>query len=66
MYLSRYHYLCYLRTRLNLKKIMIVDLDAHQGNGYEWDLRGDKDIFIVDAYNPDIFPGDEEAAHSIK
>lgn len=24
----------YLRTRLNLRQILIVDLDAHQGNGY--------------------------------
>jgi histone deacetylase 11 len=24
----------YLRSRLNKKRIMIVDLDAHQGNGY--------------------------------
>jgi len=24
----------YLKTRLMIKKIMIIDLDAHQGNGY--------------------------------
>jgi len=32
-------------------KIMIIDLDAHQGNGYERDLLDDTDIFVVDCYN---------------
>ena len=27
----------YLQTRLKIKKIMIIDLDAHQGNGHELD-----------------------------
>ena len=31
----------YLRTRLGKRKIMIVDLDAHQGNGHEQDHLGD-------------------------
>lgn len=31
----------YLRTRLNKRRIMIIDLDAHQGNGYERDLVDD-------------------------
>lgn len=35
-----------------VNKIMIVDLDAHQGNGHENDFINNKDIFIVDAYNP--------------
>lgn len=48
----------YLQTRLNLRRILILDLDAHQGNGYEWDLRNANDVFIMDVYNPDIFPGD--------
>lgn len=48
----------YLRTRLNKLRIMIIDLDAHQGNGYERDLLEDKHIHIVDVYRPDIYPGD--------
>jgi histone deacetylase 11 len=24
----------YIQTRLELKRVMIIDLDAHQGNGY--------------------------------
>jgi histone deacetylase 11 len=34
-----------------VKKIMIVDLDAHQGNGHERDHLDDKDTFIIDFYN---------------
>jgi len=56
----------YLRTRENLKKIMIIDLDAHQGNGYERDLKDDDDTFIVDAYNHNIYPGDSDAKMAIK
>ncbi len=35
-----------------VKKVMIVDLDAHQGNGHEKDFLNDPDIFILDCYNP--------------
>lgn len=37
---------------------MIVDLDAHQGNGHERDHIGNEDVYIVDAYNHRIYPGD--------
>ena len=30
-----------MKTQRNKKNIMIVDLDAHQGNGYERDFLGD-------------------------
>jgi acetoin utilization deacetylase AcuC-like enzyme len=32
-------------------KVMIIDLDAHQGNGYERDFLGDSNIFILDCFN---------------
>jgi len=48
-----------------VKKVMIVDLDAHQGNGHERDFMGDKDVFIMDMYNPHIFPGDSFAKKGI-
>jgi histone deacetylase 11 len=54
--------------RANLKKdlrVMIVDLDAHQGNGHERDFAGDPNTFILDAFNPDVYPHDNEAAKSI-
>ncbi|MBM4423897.1 MAG: histone deacetylase [Chloroflexi bacterium] len=42
-------------------KVLIIDLDAHQGNGHERISAGDPDIFIFDIYNRDIFPQDREA-----
>jgi histone deacetylase 11 len=50
-----------LRHVYGIKKIMIVDLDAHQGNGHERDHLGDEDIHIFDAYNHMIYPGDVDA-----
>ena len=44
---------------------MIVDLDAHQGNGYERDLQNDPNVFILDAYNHSIYPGDSYAKQGI-
>jgi histone deacetylase 11 len=35
-----------------VKKVMIIDLDAHQGNGHERDFLNDADVFILDCYNP--------------
>lgn len=32
-----------------LRKAMIVDLDAHQGNGHERDFLDDNSVFIFDA-----------------
>ena len=56
----------YLRRVYNIKKIMIVDLDAHQGNGHERDHLGDENTYILDAYNHSIYPGDELAKSAIK
>lgn len=44
---------------------MIIDLDAHQGNGHERDHINRRDVFIVDAYNHNIYPGDDEAKEGI-
>ncbi|MDJ0900619.1 MAG: histone deacetylase [Xenococcus sp. MO_188.B8] len=43
----------------HIDKIIIIDLDAHQGDGFERLLGEDNDIFIMDIYNRDIYPGDE-------
>eukprot|EP01112_Ceratiomyxa_fruticulosa_P016950 TRINITY_DN5196_c0_g1_i1.p1 TRINITY_DN5196_c0_g1~~TRINITY_DN5196_c0_g1_i1.p1 ORF type:complete len:390 (+),score=55.87 TRINITY_DN5196_c0_g1_i1:98-1171(+) len=50
-----------------IKDVMIIDLDAHQGNGHERDKLKfqDKNLFILDMYNKDIYPGDREAAQAI-
>ena len=42
-------------------KVLIVDLDAHQGNGYAAIFTDDPRIFILDAYNRDIYPEDRPA-----
>lgn len=42
----------------NVHRIMIIDLDAHQGDGYEEDLRAEiraGQIHIVDAYTPSLY-----------
>ena len=56
----------YVRKYMGIKKVMIVDLDAHQGNGHGRDFIGDKNTFIVDCYNPTIYPGDEYAKQAIQ
>ena len=30
---------------------MIIDLDAHQGNGHELDFLEDERVFVLDVYN---------------
>ena len=52
----------YLRKVYGIKNIMIIDLDAHQGNGHELDHKNDPSTYILDAYNHNIYPGDYEAA----
>ena len=46
-------------------RVLILDLDAHQGNGHERLAQADPQIFIADVYNQDIFPGDWEARRRI-
>mmetsp|Transcript_19899 Transcript_19899/g.36748 ORF Transcript_19899/g.36748 Transcript_19899/m.36748 type:complete len:387 (+) Transcript_19899:4229-5389(+) len=52
------------KARIN--RIMIVDLDAHQGNGHERDFLSDPETYIVDFYNPMIYPGDYVARQAIR
>lgn len=54
-------------TQGKVQKVMVIDLDAHQGNGYQKDKLyfDDKDMFVVDLYNGMIFPKDEEARRGI-
>lgn len=55
----------YVQSRLGLRRVMIVDLDAHQGNGHERDFRVNDDVYIVDCYNPKIYPWDSEVREAI-
>jgi histone deacetylase 11 len=59
-----------LKTKGLIERAMIVDLDAHQGNGHERDklsgAMGDPNsIYIIDAYNPYIYPNDKVAKMGI-
>ncbi|MCC7360172.1 MAG: histone deacetylase [Anaerolineales bacterium] len=46
-------------------RVLILDLDAHQGNGHERLAQADPQVFIADVYNQDIFPGDWAARRRI-
>lgn len=55
----------YAFVRLNISRVMIIDLDAHQGNGHETDFANDSRVYILDMYNSQIYPSDYEAKRSI-
>lgn len=55
----------YLRREGKIKKAMIIDLDAHQGNGHGTDFIEDEDVYILDAYNTEIYPHDVKAKQGI-
>ena len=44
---------------------MIIDLDAHQGNGHESVLANDKRVTIFDMYNANAYPRDYNAKQQI-
>lgn len=47
-------------------KVMVIDLDAHQGNGHESIFKDDNRIDIFDVYNGEIYPNDIYAQQFIK
>lgn len=51
---------------INVNSAMIVDLDAHQGNGYQRDFMRDKRVFIMDVFNEQIYPRDHYAKEAIQ
>ncbi|RUS33836.1 hypothetical protein BC938DRAFT_483565 [Jimgerdemannia flammicorona] len=48
-----------------VKKVMIIDLDAHQGNGHERDFMHDNRVHILDCFNSRIFPNDTAVLRAI-
>lgn len=54
-----------LREKNKTLKVLIVDLDAHQGNGLESILGSDPLTFIFDMYSQNNYPNDKEAAKYI-
>ncbi|XP_067616720.1 histone deacetylase 11 isoform X1 [Eurosta solidaginis] len=55
-----------LEVERNIGTVMIVDLDAHQGNGHERDFYDNEKVFILDMYNAAIYPRDHEAKLAIR
>lgn len=53
------------RTRHDLERILVIDLDAHQGNGVGSIFAGDPGVTVFDVYNADIWPQDEAARAGI-
>ena len=47
-------------------RVMVVDLDAHQGNGHEMVFKDDARVSIFDMYNKDVYPCDEKAKKYIE
>jgi histone deacetylase 11 len=46
-------------------RVGLIDLDAHQGNGFERAFESDASVVIIDVYNRDIFPQDQQARRRI-
>ncbi|XP_044471395.1 histone deacetylase 2-like [Mangifera indica] len=55
----------YAFVKLNISRVMIIDLDVHQGNGHEKDFSDDRRVYILDMYNPGIYPFDHGARKRI-
>lgn len=46
-------------------RVLVIDLDAHMGNGVARCLRDDRESFIFDMFNGDIYPHDPAALERI-
>lgn len=56
----------FFELRPDAEKIMVLDLDAHQGNGFEDIFKDDPRVDTFDVYNGDIYPRDTAAARYIR
>lgn len=45
----------FAREKYNIKKILIIDWDYHQGNGTHGFICGDDDILFFETYNPPMY-----------
>uniref|UniRef100_A0A1I7U751 Hist_deacetyl domain-containing protein n=1 Tax=Caenorhabditis tropicalis TaxID=1561998 RepID=A0A1I7U751_9PELO len=44
---------------------IVVDVDAHQGNGHARDFANNENVFVFDVFNPTVYPHDREARQFI-
>jgi histone deacetylase 11 len=49
-----------------VERVLVVDLDAHQGNGLESIFASDQRVHVFDVYNADVYPQDKEVEQYIK
>lgn len=54
------------RGEFGMRRVMLVDLDAHQGNGVERIFAEDRDVAVFDMYNAAIYPNDIAARDAIR
>ncbi|REK15727.1 MAG: histone deacetylase [Planctomycetota bacterium] len=54
-----------LRAESRAQRFLIVDLDAHQGDGHSALFADDEQVEILDMFNDAIFPGDSRAEEGI-
>lgn len=47
-------------------RIMVIDLDAHQGNGFAATFGAEPRVALLDVYNGDIYPHDQPARRHVK
>ncbi|KAH9327152.1 hypothetical protein KI387_007330, partial [Taxus chinensis] len=52
--------------QLGISRVIIIDLDAHQGNGHEMDFAHDERVYVLDMYNSEIYPQDFAARQYIQ
>ncbi|KAF1749879.1 hypothetical protein GCK72_016424 [Caenorhabditis remanei] len=57
--------ICDLFDKKAISQAIVVDLDAHQGNGHARDFADNKDVFVFDVFNPNVYPHDREARQFI-
>jgi histone deacetylase 11 len=47
-------------------KVMVIDLDAHQGNGFASTFGDEPRVALLDVYNGDIYPHDQPARKFVR
>jgi len=54
------------RREHGLARVLVVDLDVHQGDGTSSILAEEEGVAILDVYNADVFPGDAAARRGLR
>lgn len=46
------------RAEYNVQNVLVIDVDAHEGDGHQTDYKDDTRVYTIDMYNDTIYPGD--------